>query len=483
MMLDGGAVEGVLYLADSYKITHHSQYPAGTSYVYSYFECRGGKFPEYIIKRWLSGQVVTKEQVLEAKEFYKEHFGSDYFNEEGWMYIVEKHGGRLPLRICAVPEGSVVPVKNVLFTVENTDPAVPWLTNWFETLLVQAWYPITVCTNSRAQKEIIARYLIETSDSLEGLPFKLHDFGYRGSTAVESASIGGAAHMVNFQGTDTIAGLRMLKKYYDCPMAGFSVPAAEHSTITTWQKSGEADAYLHMLKQFPGGPVSVVSDSYDIYNAVANIWGKQLKNAVIERAPRGMLVIRPDSGEPVKVLNLLSENYPITINKKGYKMLPPYLRIIQGDGICYETIEELLNKLKKAGWSTDNVLFGTGAALLQKVNRDTLRCAFKCSHVVVNGEEIDVYKDPITDHAKQSKKGRLTLERNEAGEWQTFQEGRGDVGKDELIPIFENGKLLVDWTLTEIRARAELDCVRQAQSTETNGVNGSDSHPCELAAE
>ncbi|CAJ0937280.1 unnamed protein product, partial [Mesorhabditis belari] len=395
-MLDLGPVENVLSLADSYKITHHSQYPEGTSYVYSYFECRGGKFPEvcffglqYIIKRWLDGEVVTRKMVLEAKDFYKDHFGSDYFNEEGWLYIVEKHDGRLPLRIRAVPEGSVVPVKNVLFTVENTDPKVPWLTNWFETLLVQAWYPITVCTNSRAQKELIAKYLIETANDISGLPFKLHDFGYRGSTSVESAGIGGAAHLVNFQGTDTISGLRMLKKYYSCPMAGFSVPAAEHSTITTWQKSGEAEAYRHMLEQFPTGLVSVVSDSYDIYHAVSHIWGEELKDIVVTRGNNGCLVIRPDSGEPVKVvlevLNLLSEKFPITVNKKGFKMLPPYLRIIQGDD----------------------------------------------------------------------------------GGWATMQEGTGDLKKDQLLTVFENGKLLVDWTLDEIRERAEFDFVKKALATET----------------
>lgn len=175
------------------KVTHHNQYPEGTTHVYSYFESRGGKFSEvcffglqYIIKRWLVGPVVTREMIDEAKQFYKSHFGGlDIFNEEGWNHIAEVHNGHLPLKIKAVPEGTVVPVKNVLFTVENTDPHVPWLTNWFETLLVQVWYPMTVCTNSRAQKLIIAHYLHETADSLDGIHFKLHDFGYRGASSVE----------------------------------------------------------------------------------------------------------------------------------------------------------------------------------------------------------------------------------------------------------------------------------------------------------
>ncbi|MFH4982297.1 hypothetical protein AB6A40_009006 [Gnathostoma spinigerum] len=393
-------VENVLFLADSYKVTHHSQYPQGTTHIYSYFESRGGKFPEvcffglqYILKRWLVGPVVTKEMVKEAKDFYRSHFENlDVFNEEGWNHIVDMHGGRLPLRIKAVPEGSVVPVRNVLFTVENTDPVVPWLTNWFETLLVQVWYPLTVCTNSRAQKAIIARYLAETSDSMESLPYKLHDFGYRGSSSVESAAIGGAAHLVNFVGTDTIAGLQLCRKYYSSPMAGFSVPAAEHSTITAWNKSGESAAYLNMLKQFPVGTVSVVSDSYDVFNAVSNIWGDELRQYVLDRANKGRLVIRPDSGDPsqvvLKVLALLAEKFPVEKNRKGYRVLPPYLRIMQGDGVSYETIGKILEAVKKSGWSTDNVVFGTGGALLQKLDRDTQKCAFKCSHVIIDGEAL-----------------------------------------------------------------------------------------------
>ncbi|KAM3725192.1 Nicotinamide phosphoribosyltransferase [Dirofilaria immitis] len=474
------SVENVLYVADSYKVTHHNQYPEGTTHVYSYFESRGGKFPEvcffglqYIIKRWLVGPVVTKTMVEEAKQFYKSHFGGlDIFNEEGWNHIVEVHKGYLPLKIKAVPEGTVVPVKNVLFTVENTDPRVPWLTNWFETLLVQVWYPITVCTNSRAQKLIIARYLHETADSIDGIHFKLHDFGYRGASSVESASIGGAAHLVNFYGTDTIAGLQLCKKYYAAEMAGFSIPAAEHSTITTWKKSGESAAYLNMLEQFPDGSVSVVSDSYDVFHAVSNIWGDELRQYVVDRANKGCVVIRPDSGDPsevvVKVLNLLAEKFPTVTNSKGYRLLPSYLRVIQGDGICYESLGNILDAMTRNKWSADNIVFGTGGALLQKLDRDTQKCAFKCSHVVINGESRDVWKSPTTDTGKQSKQGRLTLERREDGSLVTIEKGKGDVSKDILVTVFENGKLLVDYSLEEIRNRAELDIVKEHKRKAVN---------------
>ncbi|VDM60596.1 unnamed protein product [Angiostrongylus costaricensis] len=432
-MWEPSFVENVLYLADSYKvfyvcrgfhcldlellyqITHHNQYPEGTTNVYSYFESRGGKFPEvcffglqYILKRWLVGAVVTHEMIDDAIKFYNSHFNMHVFNEAGWRHIVEKHRGHLPLRIKAIPEGCVVPTKNVLFTIENTDPAVPWLTNWFE-----------------------------------------------------SAGIGGAAHLVNFMSTDTIAGLKLCQKYYSCEMAGFSIPATEHSTITTWKREGEVAAFRNMLKQYPKGLISVVSDSYDVFHAVSIIWGKELREEVIERGADGCLVIRPDSGDPisvlVKVLTLLEENFPVTVNSRGYKILPAYLRVIQGDGINYESTGAILEALMEAGWSTDNVVFGAGGALLQRVDRDTQKCAFKCSHVVVNGEQRDVYKNPATDEGKRSKKGYLTLELNSSGSMETVQEGLGDPKKDLLQTVFEDGHLLVDWTLDEIRKRAEID--------------------------
>lgn len=248
-------------------------------------------------------------------------------------------------------------------------------------------------------------------------------------------------------------------------MAGFSIPAAEHSTITTWKKSGESAAYLNMLEQFPDGSVSVVSDSYDVFHAVSNIWGDELRQYVVDRANRGCVVIRPDSGDPsqvvVKVLNLLAEKFPVVTNSKGYRLLPSYLRVMQGDGICYESIGKILDAVTRNKWSADNIVFGTGGALLQKLDRDTQKCAFKCSHVVINGESRDVWKSPTTDAGKQSKQGRLTLERTEDGSLVTIEKGQGDVSKDVLVTVFENGRLLVDYSLEEIRDRAELDIVKE----------------------
>src|SRR6516164_8525689 len=236
---------------DSYKLTHWWQYPPATRHIYSYLESRGGMFEEtmlallqYIIKSNFAGQVFTLDDVEEARRVAHAHFSSHpkCFNYEGFKSLYARHGGRLPLRIRAIKEGTVVRTHNVLITIENTDPEFYWLTNWAETLLVQVWYPITVATLSRAIKQVIGKALVRTGDpSL--LRFKLHDFGFRGVSSRESAAIGGAAHLFNFVGTDNLAAIELLQQYYGAEMAGVSIPASEHSTITSWGRERELDAY------------------------------------------------------------------------------------------------------------------------------------------------------------------------------------------------------------------------------------------------
>ena len=293
--------DNLILLTDSYKVSHYNQYPPGTESVYSYFESRGGRFDEvvffgiqYYLERYFAGVQITLEKIEEAAAFFTTHFRNpNLFNRAGWQYILRTHGGRLPVSIRAVPEGTPVPTRNVLITVENTDPACFWLTNYLETLLVQVWYGSTVATLSREMKKLIYGFLLETGDP--GLvEFKLHDFGFRGVSSVESAAVGGAAHLVNFLGTDTLAACVLAHEIYGADMAGFSIPAAEHSTQTAWGPEHEGDAYENMLDQYPSGQVAVVSDSYDIINACRNLWGKRLRDKVLAR--EGTLVIRADSG-------------------------------------------------------------------------------------------------------------------------------------------------------------------------------------------
>ena len=464
--------DNIILLSDSYKVSHFVQYPPGTEVVYSYFESRGGKFPDvllfglqYIIKRYFTGKVVTAAKIKEAEEYFKLHFGTTRnFNKAGWEYILEKYDGYLPVSIKAVPEGSIVPTHNVLLTCENTDPNCFWLTNFLETLLVQVWYPCTVATNSRRQRLLIEKWLRDTGceDVGSAADFKLHDFGFRGVSSVESSSIGGLAHLVNFRGTDTMSALVCGRQYYGCEMAGYSIPASEHSTMTSWGREGELDAFRNMLEQFPEGLVACVSDSWDVFNATKNFWGHELRDMILNR--NGRLVIRPDSGDPptvvVKCLELLGgpgggfEAY-ITKTSTGHRLLPPQVRLIQGDAICYEMIDKIYSAMAAAGWAADNVGFGSGGALLQQMNRDTLKFAMKCSAVVVNGEEREVFKDPITDPGKKSKRGKLALVRDQQHGFVTVKQSElSENMKDELVEVFRNGTLLVEYTLDEVRERA-----------------------------
>ncbi|ABC33607.1 Nicotinic acid phosphoribosyltransferase [Hahella chejuensis KCTC 2396] len=453
----------IILNVDSYKTSHYLQYPAGATQVSSYIESRGGAFEKAVffglqmfIKEYLT-KPITADDIEEAKLVYQAH--GVPFNEEGWRYILEKHEGYLPIEIQAAPEGTVMDVKNVMVQVINTDRNCAWLTSYVETALLRAvWYPTTVATVSWSCRNIIKRYLEETADTIEGLPFKLHDFGARGASSEETAAIGGAAHLVNFMGTDTVSGIMAARRYYGADMAGFSIPAAEHSTITSWGKEAEVDAYANMLDQFaePGKLVAVVSDSYDLWNAIDNLWGEALKTK-IERSG-GTLVVRPDSGDPVAIvtetIERLMRKFGFTVNSKGYRVLPACIRVIQGDGISLHTIEAILAAMKARKQSAENIAFGMGGELLQKVNRDTLKFAMKASAICVKGIWRDVYKDPITDQGKRSKKGLLALVKDLDGGFQTVR--RQDLGnrEDQLVTVFRNGDLMKEWTFDEVRANA-----------------------------
>lgn len=448
---------------DSYKSSHFLQYPTGTTRLFSYLESRGGRYPQtrffglqYILDRYLTRRI-TADMVEEARTLIEAH--GEPFPYDGWMRIVNVHGGRLPLEIRAVPEGTLVPIHNVLMTCTNTDPELPWLPGWFETMLMRVWYPTTVATQSYFIREIIRAALEKTSDrAAEELPFKLHDFGSRGVSSRESAGIGGLAHLINFQGSDTLEALRVGRNHYDSDLAGFSIPAAEHSTITSWGKAHEVDAYRNMITRFsrPGSVYAVVSDSYDLKNAINHLWGDTLRQQVIESG--GTLVVRPDSGEPPAMVrlavNALAAKYGTTTNSKGYKVLN-HVRVIQGDGIDEHTIRQILDNLDVDGYSAENVSFGMGGALLQKVDRDTQRFAYKASAGLIDGEYRGIYKDPVTDPGKRSKDGVLDLVQ-EGGRMVTkaYKTFDTDFPGSLLRTVYRDGELLVRDTLEEVRGRA-----------------------------
>lgn len=456
----------VIFDTDSYKASHWVQYPAGTTSMMSYIESRGGDYPEtvffglqYYLKEYLT-KPVTVEDVEKAKVFFEAH--GEPFNYEGWMYIAKDLKGKLPVRIRAVPEGTVVPTHNALVTIESTDPKVFWIVSWLETMLLRVWHPINVATRSYTIKKMILNALEQSADDPKAeIAFKLHDFGSRGVSSQESAMIGGAAHLVNFMGSDTVVGVLCANEYYNTPMSAFSIPAAEHSSITSWGREGEVDAYRNMLKQFakPNSLVAVVSDSYNLWNAVSHLWGEQLREEVVKSG--ATVVVRPDSGHPptvvLRTLQLLDEKFGHTVNKKGFKVLNN-VRVIQGDGINEHSIKEIIENFLAAGYSASNVAFGMGGQLLQGHNRDTLKFAMKCSHIFIGEKSVRVFKDPITDNGKRSKAGRLDLIKMTNGQLATVElaDHLTELPNSAMHTVYENGELLVDDSLESIRKRASL---------------------------
>ena len=453
--------KNIILNTDSYKCSQFRQYPPGTEYVYSYIESRGGAWDRTVffglqafLREYMTTPI-TQADIDVAERIIAAH--GEPFNREGWEYIVREHGGRLPVEIKALPEGTVIETRNVLVSIVNTDPKCYWLTSYLETALLRAvWYPTTVATNSYHSKQIILRGLEETGDPAL-IDFKLHDFGARGVSSEESAALGGAAHLVNFRGTDTISGVLAAMEYYDADVCGFSIPAMEHSTVTSWGRENEAQAYRNMLEVYgkSGALLAAVSDSYDIFNACETIWGGELLEAV--RASGATVVIRPDSGNPAEVVTrcarILDTRFGHTVNSKGYRVLNN-VRIIQGDGIDAVSIRGILLSLQMAGYSADNVAFGQGGALLQQINRDTLKFAMKCSAAQINGVWVDVYKDPITDSGKRSKRGRLQLVREPGGDYQTVTWSDSQTGRDLLQVVFRDGALLNQTRFDQVRARA-----------------------------
>ena len=456
---------------DSYKASHWKQMPPGTTSMFSYFESRGSKLYDkcvffglqYLLKEYLSGDVVSRNHVEEAANFFAVH--GLPFNFKGWMRIANELEGRLPVRIRAVPEGTVVPLSNALMTIESTDPETFWVVNWLETMLVRLWYPITVATRSWHVKHgTIIPMLERTSDlkAEEAVLFMLHDFGSRGSSSRESAAIGGASHLLNFRGSDTDVGVKLLNDYYQSDMAGFSIPAMEHATVTSWGEDNEEAAFRNMLSTYgqPGGLVAFVSDSYDIYNAVDKIWGQNMRQAVIDSG--ATVVIRPDSGDPAEVvlyaLKSLSTTFGFKTNDKGYSVLNN-VRIIQGDGMNEDMVKKVLHRASLHRFSAENLAFGMGGGLIQDLNRDTLQFAFKCSSIMVDGQERDVYKRPVTDDTKSSKRGRLDLVNYGDGFEGFYTEqlrwGVNSRTSTAMLTVFENGELLLDQSLDDIRRRSD----------------------------
>ena len=457
----------ICLLTDSYKVTHHYFYPKGTEKIYSYLGSRvGAEFNktifyglQYILKKYLEGQIVTQEKIDEADNLIANHIGPDIFNRDGWQYILDEHDGHLPIEIKAVAEGTPVDVGNALMTVENTDDKSYWLPNYLEPLLLQVWYPSTVATLSAEVRKLCNFYLEVTGSVNDNLDFMLHDFGYRGATSTESSMLSGSAHLLSFSGTDTIAALTIPENYYnDSNLYGFSVQATEHSVMTSLGPEGEISQILNVIDNAKDGVLSLVIDSYNYRNFLEESGksGTELNEAILNflDGEDNKVVFRPDSGEPVSTtidcLNLLSEGFGSHLTDKGYKVFDLNIGLLWGDGLNYQKIRDILFAMKSAGWAAQNIIFGMGGGLHTAVNRDTQRNAFKCSAQLRDGVWHDIFKNPL-DSSKKSKTGRFKLIR-ENNSFRTVP--IDSEGEDYLQTVFKDGELLIDDTFADLKQRA-----------------------------
>lgn len=462
--------------ADSYKTSHPGMIRSDATGYSSYIEAR--KVDDYTIFAGLQPYVIryllieiTEDDIKQAKAFVDAHIGPGVFNESDWNYILNEYGGKIPVTIRAVKEGLKIPTRNILCDIECYDSRLVWLASYMETSLQRAiWYMSTVATNSHKAKDILKRMLHMTSDKSEAINFMLHDFGGRGTTCEEQAQLGGAAHLFNFMGSDTMSGILAANAYYMSEMSAFSVRASEHSIQCAYADdivNGEAEYFEMMLAQgVPGSIVSIVADGRDVYRFTEMVVTKYV-DQIIKSGVK--IVLRPDSGDPLEVLPKIYDIIEkaltdkdvvakygtlIALNSKHYKTLPVWLGVLQGDGVDNEAMQHILSKLARRGWSSDVIVFGSGGALLQKMNRDTYKFAQKGSAIRIGDDWEDIFKNPITDPGKLSKKGRMNLLYNEStGEYKT-------VKRDDRIPgdrvnalevVYENGEIFRLQTLDEIR--------------------------------
>lgn len=465
------------FSTDFYKMTHWKQYPVGMNRIVSYCEAREGAiFDEIvfcdlipILKDYFEGVVVTQQKIDEAETYTLRMGGHpEYFNREMWEHIIDEYGGKLPLRIRALEEGTVVRPGVPMFVIENLggEKTFP-LVNHSETLLMHIWNGITVASASRHIKKSIIPF-VEKSGTMDVLPFMVHDFGFRGVSSFQTAVHGGMSHLINFLGTDTNEAVRAIDHYYPgSSHYGLSVWATEHSVATSFGPGEDERNYLrHQLKNAPGSAIiSIVMDSYNTYNFAGEIADTpDIKALIIDR--EGRVVFRPDSGNPrivvPKLLDILGTVFGYNINDKGYKVINHNVGVIQGDGMDIHSIPELYRIITDNGWSSDNLVVGSGGGLLQKWNRDDLRFAIKACYGEIDGVGFDIYKNPVTANAgketKASKKGNIKVQ--EVGNLQhiviTTSDTMYDAYVDSMEVVYELGEIKTNRTFDQIREKANL---------------------------
>lgn len=478
-----------LLLTDGYKVDHRRQYPENTTLVYSNWTPRKSRLEnvnhvvlfglQYFIKKYIIedfNENFFKQPKEEILKKYARRI-NNYLGENlvGIQHIADLHDlGYIPMVFKSLPEGAEVPLRVPMFTMYNTKPEFFWLTNYFETLLsAVVWLPCNSATIAKQYRIILDQYAAETSSVPEFVDWQGHDFSMRGMGGIEAAVTSAAGHLLSFTGTDTIPAIDFLEEYYnadsDKELIGGSVAATEHSVMCMGTNTGELETFKRLiLEVYPKGIVSIVSDTWDLWKVLTE-YLPVLKDDIITRP--GKVVIRPDSGDPVDiicgnpngknenekkgVIELLWDVFGGKTNDKGFKELVPQIGAIYGDSITTERATQICERLKAKGFASTNVVFGIGSFTYQYNTRDTFGFAMKATYGEVDGIGREIFKDPITDDGtKKSAKGLLQIFKNAEGEYELKDQcSWEEEAQGELKEVFRDGKLLIDYSLAEIRER------------------------------
>ena len=475
---------------DGYKVDHRRQYPNNTEIVFSNLTARTTRreytdhmvffglqyfIKSFLIKSWNEDffQQPKEEVIRRFSRRINNYLGP---NQVGTQHISDLHDlGYLPIKIMALPEGTVYPLRVPCLVIFNTDERFFWLTNYLETILsANVWGMCTSATTAHQYKKILTAYALETDGNTEFVNWQGHDFSFRGMFGAEAAAMSGAAHLLSFTGTDTIPAIDFLEDYYgansDLELVGGSVAATEHSVMCAGGMENELETFRRLIQDvYPTGIVSIVSDSWDFWQVMTDFTVK-LKAQILAR--EGKVVFRPDTGCPVKMIcgdpeaqphsaeykgaiECLWDVFGGTTTQQGYKLLDSHVGLIYGDSITIERAEAICAGLKVKGFASTNVVFGIGSYTYQYVTRDTDGYAVKATFAKVAGEQREIFKAPKTgDGTKNSAKGLVAVYKNTQGEFYLKdQVSWNEVNHCELIPVFENGTLLNEVTLAEIRKR------------------------------
>jgi nicotinamide phosphoribosyltransferase len=493
-------LDGVKFLfhTDVYKLGHIAMYPSGITNVFSNYTNRSSRIEgiDKVVHFGLTGFLndlyreyfdFLAADINKVVEYYEKTVQNIIGVKPETQHIRNLYSygranqGKLPLQFASLPEGTEVPLRVPSFIFWNDDTEFAWLTNYIETWLsASVWHPSTVATKALHFRRLLNKYALETTGSIEGVGFQGHDFSYRGLTGTQAAGASGAAHLLVFDGSDNLEALNYIPQVYEeYPSETFlmgSVLASEHSVMCAGSAvDGEFETYKRLLTDNPTGIISLVSDTYDLWNVITNFLPK-LKDLIEGRD--GKLVIRPDSGDPVEIITgrknfedaytpeekgvveLLWDIFGGTVNEQGYKVLSDKIGTIYGDSITYERAEAIMDRLKAKGFASTNVVFGVGSYTYQYVTRDTFGSAVKATAAIIDEKDYPMFKDPVTDNgSKRSAKGFLKVYRDETGEL-ALQDG---LTSDEFVDSLADGSNLLSWQNAATRTFSEIrDRVREA---------------------